>query len=80
MPLEFFWGWGNGQRLGEVQDFFPIEELPVAGACRMGCKIALLDIFHYGQSLLESQDMGCFARTDHFRFADNFLITLGVHT
>lgn len=80
VPLEFFRGWGNGQRLGEVQDIFPIEELPVIGTCRMGCKVALLDIIHYGQSLLKSQDMGRFARADHFRFTDIFLITLGVHT
>lgn len=80
MPFEFFRGWGNGQRLGEVQDIFPIEELPVIGACRMGFKVALLDIIHYGQSLLESQDMGGLARADHFRSTDIFLITLGIHT
>ena len=80
VPLELFRGWGNGQRLGEVQDIFPIEELPVVGTCRMGCKVALLDIIHYVQSLLESQDMGRFARADHFRSTDTFLITLGVHT
>ena len=80
VPLEFFRGWGNGQRLGEVQDIFPIEEFPVVGTSRMGCNVALLDIIHYGQSLLESQDMGRFARADHFRSTDTFLITLGVHT
>ena len=80
VPLEFFSGRGNRQRLGEVQDIFPIEELPVIGTNRMGSKVAFLDIIHHGQSLLESQDMGRFARADHFRSIDTFLITLGVHT
>ena len=42
----------------------------------MDRKIAFLDIIHYGQGLLEAQNVGGLARADPFRSTDIFLITL----
>ena len=80
MALEFFWRWGNRQWCGEIQDVFTVEELSIVGVCRMDRKIAFLDIIHYGQGLLEAQNVGGLARADPFRFTDIFLITLRIHT
>ena len=79
MPLEFFRGWWNGQRCGEIQNILPVEVLSIVDVCSMGGQVALLDIVHYGQGLLETQNMGGLAGTDHILFTDIFLITLGVH-
>ena len=64
MALEFFRRWRNGQGCGKIQNVLPAEELSVIGVCRIGGQVAFLDVVHYGQGLLEAQNVGNLARTD----------------
>ena len=64
VSLEFFRWWRNGQGCGKLQNILPAEVPSIVGVCRIGGQVASLDIVHYGQGLLEAQNVGGLAGTD----------------